>query len=224
MVTTTRCSGASLWVWSALDCPSAGGSTNWKIACSVSSCWARYARINMLDADVQQFIAANTGFLAKAGNPMEMLAEPTERGWEMVSRLRDTCRFPKDLEMEVYAGVVGKEAAISFLRWCADNRQRPVAALDVLDNWSAVAERVKTQRADLQAVTMNELVSLLQEGLSLQLPREENLLFYIDSLPRDLRFGVVKSLLKIPEVATILVQDRYDSVVLDAISAISSEA
>jgi MoxR-like ATPase len=188
------------------------------------NCWARYARNSMLDADVQQFIAANTGFLAKAGNPMEMLAEPTERGWEMVSRLREKCRFPRDLEMEVYAGVVGKEAAISFLRWCADNRQRPVAALDVLDNWSAVAERVKTQRADLQAVTMNELVSLLQEGLSLQLPREENLLFYIDSLPRDLRFGVVKSLLKIPEVATILVQDRYDSVVFDAISAISSEA
>lgn len=188
------------------------------------ACWARYALARGLDADVRQFMAANTGLLAKAGNPMEMQAEPTERGWEMVSRLRERCRFPKELEMEVYAGVVGQEAAIAFLRWCADHRHRPVGALELLDSWSKVACHVQGQRDDLQAVTMNELTELLRDGLPLDPPREENLVAYIDILPRDLRFGLVKSLLKIPTVAQLLSQDRYDGIVLDAIRQISAEA
>ncbi len=188
------------------------------------ACWARYALSRGLDADVRQFMAGNSALLAKAGNPMEMQAEPTERGWEMVSRLRERCRFPKELEMEVYAGVVGQEAAIAFLRWCADHRGRPVSALELLDNWPKVATNVQCQRDDLQAVTMNELIELLRDRLPLDPPREENLVAYIDILPRDLRFGLVKSLLKIPTVALLLSQDRYDGVVLDAIRQISDGA
>lgn len=188
------------------------------------SCWSRYARGRDLDADVQQFMAANPGFLAKAGNPMEMLAEPTERGWEMVSRLRESCRFPRELEMEVYAGVVGQESAIAFLRWCTDQRHRPVRARELLERWPELSEKVKGQRDDLQAATVNELVSLLRDGEPLDPPREEYLVAYIDSLPRDLRFALVKSLLKIPAVAQLLSKDIYDAVVLDAVKAISADA
>src|SRR5512137_1361358 len=70
------------------------------------ACWARYARARSLDAEVQKFMSINPGFLARAGNPMEMLAEPSERGWEMVSRIREQCRFPQDLATEVCAGVI----------------------------------------------------------------------------------------------------------------------
>lgn len=188
------------------------------------TCWAAYARKQNIDADLQKFMAAHPGFLARQGNPMEMLAEPTERGWEMVSRLRENCRFPRDLEMEVLSGVVGNEAAIAFLRWCADNRNRPVGAVELLDSWHELEEQIRNQRDDLQAATMNELLSLLRDGFPLDPPREQHLVAYIDILPRDLRFGLVKSLLKIPAVAAILAQDRYDSVVLDAIRTISSEA
>ena len=47
---------------------------------------------------------------------------------------------------------------------------------------------------------------------------------YIAVLARDLRFGFVKSLLKIPTVALAISQDKYDAVVFDAMRAISSEA
>jgi hypothetical protein len=188
------------------------------------ACWAAYARKQLLDNELQRFMAANSGFLARVGNQMEMLAEPTERGWEMVSRLRENCRFPKELEMEVLSGVVGNEAAIAFLRWCADNRTRPVGALELLDSWHEVEERLGSQRDDLQAATMNELLLMLKDGLPLDSSREQHLVAYIDLLPRDLRFGLVKSLLKIPSVAAVLAQDRYDSVVLDAIRQISAEA
>ncbi len=188
------------------------------------ACWSRYARERALDGGVRDFLAANPQLLAKQGAPLDMEVEPTERGWEMVSVLRRHCRFPRELEMEVYAGIVGREAAVAFLRWQADRRERPVTAEEVLNRWPEVAERVALQRDDLQAATLNDLVATLQEEERLASPREEHLVAYIDCLPRDMRFGLVKALLKIPPVAEVLAQDKYDAVVLDAIRAISSEA
>lgn len=188
------------------------------------TCWARYAEKKQFDGDVRQFLAAHNQMLARQGSSLDMQMEPSERAWEMVSTLRRHCRFPQDLEMEVYAGIVGNEAATLFLQWCLENRERPVSAEEILDGWDAVAERVRVQRDDLQAATLNLLVTRLQINPRLNATQEHSLVAYIDVLPRDLRFGLVKSLLKIPAVAAVLSKDEYDGVVLDAIEQISREA
>lgn len=187
-------------------------------------CWARYARERQLDEGVQQFLAAYPNLLAKPGAPLDMQMEPTERAWEMVSTLRRSCRFPADLEMEICAGIVGQEAAVSFLRWSRERRERPVAARQVLDRWTEVADRVHQQRDDLQAVTLNDIVTSLELDATLSPMQERNLVAYIGCLPRDLRFGLVKALVKIPTVAEALCKDDYDEIVFEAIAAISREA
>lgn len=187
-------------------------------------CWARYAAARELDGDVRGFLAGNSALLAKQGTPMEMPVEPTERGWEMVSRLRSQCRFPGDLAMEVYAGIVGKEAAIVFMRWLADRAGRPLSAQDILERWDEVAEQAANQRDDVQAATINDLLTTLQILTNLTGQQERYLVAYIAVLPRDLRFGLVKSLLRIPTVALVISKDDYDSVVFDAIKAIGAEA
>jgi hypothetical protein len=187
-------------------------------------CWARHAVARDFDAGVRGFLAGNPGFLARQGSPLDMDVEPTERGWEMVSTLRRRCRLPRDLEMEVYAGIIGKEAAVSFLRWCADQSNRAVPAEEVLNSWSTVMDAVIKQRDDAQAATMNELLTLLRTTPVLSVPQEENLVSYLGCLPRDMRFATIKSLLKIPPVALAISRDKYDAVVLDAIRAMSPEA
>ncbi|HJV34479.1 hypothetical protein, partial [Geomonas sp.] len=187
-------------------------------------CWARYAAERELSTDVRQFLAGNSGMLARQGMPMDLQVEPTERGWEMVSVVKKNCRLPKELEMEVYAGIVGKEAAIMFMRWLADHKGRPVTAAEVLNDWPRVADRAHGQRDDLQAATINDLSATLKASPILQEEQEENLVAYISVLPRDLCFGFVKNLIKIPEVALTLVKDKHDSVIFDAIQAISREA
>jgi hypothetical protein len=188
------------------------------------ACWSRYAAQRELDKDVRQFLAAAPGLLAKPGLPMDLQIEPTERAWEMVSILRRHCRLPRDLEMEVYAGIVGKEAAVAFLAWSENLKERPITAQEVLDSWESIAERAAAQRDDLQAATMNDLVTAVQGVEQLSEEQQVHLVAYIDCLPRDLRFGFVKSLLKIPVTAAAISQDKYDAVVLDAIRAISEEA
>ena len=187
-------------------------------------CWARYAAGRGLDDGVRQFLGNNSGMLARQGTPMDLQVEPTERAWEMVSILRRNSRFPGDLEMEVYSGIVGREAAIMFMRWLADHRHRPLTAAEVLNDWPGVADQVAAQRDDLQAATLNDLITTLQVTPDMAAEQERNLVAYIAILPRDLRFAFVKSLLKIPAVALAISQDKYDAEVFDAMRAISTEA
>lgn len=188
-------------------------------------CWAGYAAERGLDTEVRSFLAANSLMLAKQGGVMDLQVEPTERGWEMVSILRRHCRFPENLTMEVYAGIIGKEAAITFTRWLADRKGRPLTAREVLYDWDQqVSTRAAEQRDDLQAATINDLITTLKLQPQLEEGVADNLVAYIALLPRDLRFGFIKSTLRIPEVAQVLTQDRYDAVIYDAIKIISAEA
>lgn len=187
-------------------------------------CWARYAKQQEFDQGVQQFLSAYPNLLAKIGSPLDMQMEPTERAWEMVSTLRRFCHFPADLEMEVYAGIVGQEAAVSFLRWCREQSERPVTARQVLESWELVEGKVSGQRDDLQAVTFNDMITTLELNPQLSATGEANLVAYIAVLPRDLRFGLVKALIKIPAVAAVLCKDEHDAVILEVIEAISQEA
>ncbi len=188
------------------------------------ACWARYAQARQLDTGVRQFLAANPQLLARQGSPMDLPMEPTERAWEMVSTLRRSCRFPAELEMEVYSGIVGREAAVVFLRWCADQLGRPVTARQLLDDFPSVAERLAHQRHDQQAATMNDLVTTLEVDPRLGEEQQENLARYLGLLPRDMCFGLIKSLLRLPAIAAVLSQDRFDGVVLEAMEEISRKA
>ncbi|MBN1957479.1 MAG: hypothetical protein JXQ81_01135 [Desulfuromonadales bacterium] len=186
-------------------------------------CWAQYAVKADFDLQVRQFIAGNQRLLSTNISSYDMQVEPSERAWEMVSQLKQHCRFPQELEMEVYSGVIGREAAVSFLHWCAEQHQRPLLADEVLNHWDAVSHQAESQRDDIQAATMSDLVARLQNNDSLDDQQQDNLVAYIAILPRDMRFGLIKSLLRIPATADILCQDRYDATVLEAIRQISQD-
>lgn len=111
-----------------------------------------------------------------------------------------------------------------FMRWLSDNRHRPLTAAEILNNWNTVSEQAQRQRDDVQAATINDLVTSLQASPTLTAGQEASLVAYIAVLPRDLCFGFVKSLLKIPVIALAISQDKYDEVVFDAIRAIADEA
>lgn len=188
-----------------------------------AECWARHAHQEDYDIDVRQFITGNQQMLSANNLSFDMQVEPSERAWEMVSRLRRHCRFPKELEMEVYSGMIGREAAVCFLQWCAEQRLRPLSADEILDRWPEVAQRAQKQRDDVQAASSSDLVSRLQNNADLTTAQQDALVAYIDILPRDMRFGLVKSLLRNPLIAAILCQDKYDASILETIERISQD-
>jgi len=188
-----------------------------------ADCWARHARTEGFDEQVRSFIAANRPLLATNNRSFDLQIEPSERAWEMVSTLRRHCRFPQELEMEVYSGVIGREAAVCFLQWCTEQRQRPLLAEDILDRWPEYSEQAADQRDDIQAATMSDLIARLEQDATLDDRQQEHLVAYVDVLPRDMRFGLVKALLRIPAVAEILCQDKHDATILETIRKISQD-
>lgn len=190
---------------------------------SDADCWSAYAGQQQFHSQVRQFIAGNQQLLSQGSDNYDMQVEPSERAWEMLSTLKQTCRFPAELEMEVYSGVIGREAAVTFLSWCAEQRERPLAADDILNRWDEIAGQAERQRDDIQAATMNDLLIRLKNDSPLSPQQQDNLIAYTGILPRDMRFGLVKSLLRMPAIAAILSQDKYDAVILDTITRISEE-
>jgi hypothetical protein len=190
---------------------------------SDAECWGRYARRQKFDAQICQFIAGNSAFLATGTAGYDLQIEPSERAWEMVSTLKQKCRLPAALEMEVYSGVIGREAAVTFLSWCAEQRRRPLSAEQLLNDWPEVAEQAAGQQDDIQAASMGDLIQFLGDSPDLDRRQQDHLIAYLEILPRDMRFGCIKALLRIPPVAMILSQDRYDHAVLDALNQIEAE-
>jgi len=188
-----------------------------------AECWAKHARVEEFDEQVRNFIAGNQQLLATNNRSFDLQIEPSERAWEMVSTLRQQCRFPRELEMEVYSGIIGREAAVCFLQWCAEQRQRPLTAREILNRWAEVKEQATAQRDDIQAATMSDLVALLNNAANLSERQQDHLVAYINVLPRDMRFGLVKSLLRNPVLAEILCQNKYDASILEMIRKISQD-
>jgi hypothetical protein len=71
---------------------------------------------------------------------------------------------------------------------------------------------------------MGNLTARLKADPAITPLQEQHLVAYLTVLPRDLRFALVKTLITIPPVALSLVNDKYDTVVLDAVRAINAEA
>ena len=188
-----------------------------------AECWSKHAHAEGFDEQVRHFIASNQQLLSTNNRSFDLQIEPSERAWEMVSTLRRHCRFPRELEMEVYSGIIGREAAVCFLQWCAEQRQRPVSAEEILDRWPEVEEKVAAQRDDIQAATMSDLIARLENDAALSEHQQDHLVAYLDVLPRDMRFGLVKSLLRNPAAAEILCQDKYDASILETIRKISQD-
>ncbi len=143
--------------------------------------------------------------------PLEIL--PSPRSWEMLSRVLQG--LEEELWFECSMGLVGREAAVAFLESLKRNIENPVKAEDILSDYSKVRERVKKHsrgkkaRLDLLRITGDELLRILaREGRAASLKDlgKSNLADFLDDLPVDLAFALVKELAKIPEINEFLLK------------------
>lgn len=117
------------------------------------------------------------------------------------------------LWLQCSMGLVGKEAAIAFIESLKKDQEIPIKAEEILSDYAKVKARVKKYssgkkaRLDLLRITGDEFLRILaKEGKAKALSAKEktNLVDFLDELPVDLAFALVKELVKIPEVNTLL--------------------
>ncbi len=131
------------------------------------------------------------------GTHKDMLFEPesfdfpvkrTPAGWgDTLSLLFKSGAIPQDLEFEIIAGILGKEAATAFIKFMDKNYERPVNGEDVLEDYASVREKVKKQakKAEEMHVTIKQIVGIAETSKKLTKAQMKNLIDFVDDIPAD---------------------------------------
>jgi hypothetical protein len=157
--------------------------------------WSKYGYAQGWDNRVLQFIAMHQNLLQrpKVGEP-----SPTCRSWEAVAR--QVPNIPKDIFFEVVAGLVGKEAAVTFQKYCDTQYNRPISGKEILDSFPKFKEKLLKQRNDEMAATAADLLAVVGDGKGLKKPQIENLENFLIVVAPEYQISIIQ---KLPEnVAT----------------------
>lgn len=165
--------------------------------------------------DILNLIARYNHLLGNPSSDLPLEVLPSPRSWEMLSRILNG--LEDRLWLQCAMGLVGKEAGIAFIESLKKDQEVPIKAEEILSDYEKVKSRVKKYssgkkaRLDLLRITGDEFLRILaKEGKAKALSAQEktNLVDFLDDLPVDLAFALVKELVKIPEVNTLLHQQE----------------
>lgn len=153
--------------------------------------WLAYAHKEKLDKRVIGFISAHKALLHKV---KESGAFPSPRTWTYVSNLLDMEALEESCLTETVSGLVGSEAAASFMSWVKKNYERPVSGEEVLKGDKEAFEKIKIQTRSQNNTTATDLAALLNS-----MHKEQK------KLTKDQRANVREFMFSLPEHDDVIV-------------------
>lgn len=156
--------------------------------------------------DITGFIGTHKDMLFD-NEAFEIPVKRNNAGWSVVNLLKKANAIPKDLEFEIIAGIVGKEAAAAFRKYLDEHYERPVNGEAVLKDYEAVRERVLKQKVqqDAMYVTIKELISIIEQTKKLGKKQMENVKDFLLDLSADMQAMFAHNLP--PEIVSELGKD-----------------
>jgi len=149
--------------------------------------WCVWAKKNGLDDRVIRFVAQFPRLLGK-DDDISIDAFPTRAGYHMLSILLQHNVIPPNCLHEVASGIVGTEAATSFVQALKGGFEKVITAQEILSNYSAVRARyknlVKSNRNDLLYATMVDVIATC-ETKKLSKSELDNLHYYLLDSPAE---------------------------------------
>ena len=159
--------------------------------------WATDPRQGNVPAEITSFIGTHKELLFEAEN-FDFPVKRTPAGWgDTLSLLFRAKAIPSDLEYEIVAGILGKEAAAAFVKFMEKNYERPVNGEEVLKDYATVREKVikQSKKAEEMFTTNKQIIGIAEaSGKKLTKKQMENLMDYIDDLPADIAAGLAHEL------------------------------
>lgn len=158
--------------------------------------WMQYAvGEGKVVSEVTGFIGTHKNMLFEE-EQFEMPVKRNNAAWSVVSLLRQAGAIPPDLEFEIIAGIVGKEAAAAFISYLDKNYERPVNGEEVLKDYESVKEKIAKQskKHDEMYVTIKQVIGIVESSKKLGKKQTENLKEFLLDLSADLAAMFVHAL------------------------------
>jgi hypothetical protein len=160
--------------------------------------WLNYAKTKNVDSTIINFINENNEMLKKETNDFKLEIDYTPRSWMAVDRLLK--KFPpKDIFQELLIGIVGLEAAGMYLDHLNKTGEK-LEALDILNDFKKYKDIIKRHssneknREDILKILNDGIVSELSKIKVMSKKYEENLVSYIEVIPKNLGYALVLEL------------------------------
>ncbi len=158
--------------------------------------WFDYARSQKIDDSIVSFLHENPKMMIAQYEDFSIPKKPTLRLWEMVDRVVKV-NPPVQILEELVCGLVGVEAGIGYLKSLKDT-VRPVKGLEVLNDYINHRQKIMdlssytNPRQDLLNYTKDSLLDELRTTESLKEEQVENLVNFLDDLPKDIALDLAR--------------------------------
>ena len=177
-----------------------------------------YGSNKSFNKTVLNFISNHPGMLRGKTQDFTLnMVEPSDRSWEMVSRLSNDKEMPEDILNELVTGIVGTEAAVAFMAW-KKTAEKPIDGMAVLKDYKKVKEQVlaqadsKNYRPDLLNDTKVQIMDYItkkkEQEKELTKKEYDNLVAFMLDLPNDLFTAFCKETFKVPKFFAQLAEDK----------------
>jgi hypothetical protein len=170
--------------------------------------------------DITSFISAHKKLLYLPED-YEFTVKPTPDSYRMLNTLLTHEAIPKGLEIETYAGLIGREGAVAFQTWLTNSKTRPVSGEEVLTDYDKYADKIKKQRNDEMYASVTDTVGKLKAlGKALTDDQFTNYKKFIVGSSAEFRVTLIKQTPK--ELMARLLQDqKISQIVTDVLTGVS---
>ncbi len=156
--------------------------------------WLAWAKSSgKISNDISEFINTNRGLLFQS-EEIKFEVKPTPDSYRMLDSLMKNKVIAKENQMEIFRGLIGKEASVALIKFLDKNYNRPVSGDQILKAYDTVAGKVKKQNTAENYDTTNDLVAILTEKKVLSPDELKNVVQYTLDIPKESQTALIAKL------------------------------
>lgn len=179
--------------------------------------WLTWAKNSKVSNDLTEFVNAHRKMLYQ-DEEIKLDVKPTPDSYRMLNDLLVAKVIKKEIQQEIFQGLLGKEASISLIKFLDVHYNRPVSGTQVLKELAKFTDKIKKQRTDETYTTIQELVACLsEEKRVLDKDEVKNLIDFTLMIPKESQAALIGRIpIKAREL--ILKDKRIETLLLNIIS------
>jgi len=156
--------------------------------------WLAWAKSNgNIDNTISEFINTNRALLFQP-EEIKFDVKPTPDSYRMLDQLMKTKVIAKENQMEIFRGLIGKEASVALIKWLDTNYVKPVSGTQILSEYDKWASKVKKQQTAENYATTMDLVALCTEKKSMSDSEFKNMVQFTLDIPKESQTALIAKL------------------------------